>query len=143
LDFAGWPALPGGWWLCAVGRPTQKPPYCYSGIVHMEQNCRARKKSEIVGDTKGDQTQRSDIDRVGAAKRQKSNNKRSLKATRLASSEKYTVDEKPVETERFRVEEQGQQVFEFEMHKGVLIDETVMVSSFVELTNIFVGTFVH
>jgi hypothetical protein len=20
-------ALPGGWWLCAVGRPTQKPPY--------------------------------------------------------------------------------------------------------------------
>jgi hypothetical protein len=27
LDLAGWPALPGGWWLCAVGRPTQKPPY--------------------------------------------------------------------------------------------------------------------
>jgi hypothetical protein len=27
LDLAGWPALPGGWWLCAVGRPTPKPPY--------------------------------------------------------------------------------------------------------------------
>jgi hypothetical protein len=27
LDLAGWPALPGGWWLCAVGRPTQKLPY--------------------------------------------------------------------------------------------------------------------
>jgi hypothetical protein len=27
LDLAGWPALPRGWWLCAVGRPTQKGPY--------------------------------------------------------------------------------------------------------------------
>jgi hypothetical protein len=27
LDPAGWPALPGGWWMCAVGRPTQKPHY--------------------------------------------------------------------------------------------------------------------
>ena len=76
----------------------------HSGIVHIERNCRARKKSEIVGGTKDDQTQRSDIDRVGAAKRQKSNNKRSIKATRLALSEKYTVNGKPVETERFRVE---------------------------------------
>jgi hypothetical protein len=23
---AGWPALPGGWWMCVVG-PTQKGPY--------------------------------------------------------------------------------------------------------------------
>jgi hypothetical protein len=29
------------------------------------------------------------------------------------------------------------------MHKGVLIDETAMASSFVELTKIFVGTFVQ
>jgi hypothetical protein len=26
LDLAGWPALPVGWWLCAVDRPTQKRP---------------------------------------------------------------------------------------------------------------------
>jgi hypothetical protein len=44
---------------------------CHSGIVHTEQNSRKRKESEIVGDTKDVQTQRSDIDRVGAAKRQK------------------------------------------------------------------------
>jgi hypothetical protein len=60
-------------------------PACHSGIVHIEQNSRKRKKSEIVDDTKDVQTQRSDIDRVGAAKRQKSKNKRSLKATRLGS----------------------------------------------------------
>ena len=116
---------------------------CHSVIVHIEQNCRARKKSEIVGDTKDVQTQRSDVDRVGAAKRQKSNNKRSLKATRLASSEKYTANGKLVETERLRAEEQGKPSFEFEIYKGVLIDETAMVSSFVELTKIFVGTFVQ
>jgi hypothetical protein len=37
LDLAGWPALPGGWWLCAVGRPTQKRPYLqvfyFEGLV--------------------------------------------------------------------------------------------------------------
>jgi hypothetical protein len=32
LDLAGWPALSGGWWLCAVGRPTQKPPYYQEGM---------------------------------------------------------------------------------------------------------------
>jgi hypothetical protein len=80
---------------------------CHSVIVHIEQNCRARKKSEIVGDTKDDQTQRSDIDETAATKRQKSNNKRGLKATRLASSEKYTVNGKPVETERLMAEEQS------------------------------------
>jgi hypothetical protein len=31
LDLAGWPALPGGWWLCAVGRPTPKRPYLLGG----------------------------------------------------------------------------------------------------------------
>jgi hypothetical protein len=61
----------------------------------------------------------------------------------LASSEKYTVDGKPVETERFRVDEQGKPSFELEMYKGVVIDETIMVSSFVELTNIFENTFVN
>ena len=50
---------------------------------------------------------------------------------------------KLVKTERFRVEEKGQKDFELEMHKGVLIDKTAMVSSFVELTKIFVGTFVQ
>jgi hypothetical protein len=34
LDLAGWPALPGGWWLCAVGRPTQKRPYNHSSGNH-------------------------------------------------------------------------------------------------------------
>jgi hypothetical protein len=53
------------------------------------------------------------------------------------------VDGKPVKTERFRVEEEGQQVFEFEMYKGVLIDETVRVSSFHDLTNVFEKTFVN
>jgi hypothetical protein len=53
------------------------------------------------------------------------------------------VDGKPVETERLRVEEQGQQVLEIEMHKGVLIVETIVVSSFVELTKIFEETFVN
>ena len=67
----------------------------------------------------------------------KNKNERGLKATLLASSEKYTVDGKPVETQRFRVEEQGQQDLDFEMYKGVLIDETTVVSSFPDLTNIF------
>jgi len=53
------------------------------------------------------------------------------------------VDGKPVETQRFRVEEQGQKVLEIEMYKGVLIDETTVVSSFTELTNIFEETFVN
>jgi hypothetical protein len=53
------------------------------------------------------------------------------------------VDGKPVETQRFRVEEQGQQVLGFEMHKGVLIDEAAVVSSFVELTKLFEKTFVN
>jgi hypothetical protein len=42
-----------------------------------------------------------------------------------------------VETERFRAKEQGKPSFEFEMYKGVLIDDTAMVSSFVELTTRF------
>ena len=116
---------------------------CHSGIVDIEQNCRARKKSEIIDDTKDDQTDRSDIDGDGAAKRQKSKNYRGLKVTLLASSGNYTVDGKPVETQRFRVEEQGQKVLEFEMYKGVLIDERTVVSSFPELTNIFEETFVN
>ena len=114
-----------------------------SGIVHFEQNSRKRKKSEIVGDETHIQTDRSDIDGDGAAKRQKSKNNRGLEVTLLAPSENYTVDGKLVKTERFRVEEQGQQVFEFEMYKGVLIDEMVRVSSFHDLTNIFEETFVN
>jgi hypothetical protein len=116
---------------------------CQSGIVHFEQKSRKRKKSEIVGDETHIQTDRSDIDGDGAAKRQKSKNNRGLEVTLLAPSKNYTVDGKLVKTERFRVEEQGQQGFEFEMYKGVLIDEAVRVSSFVELTKIFVGAFVQ
>jgi hypothetical protein len=74
-------------------------PGCQSGIVYIEQNSSKRKKSEIVDDTTHIQTERSDIDGNGAAKRQKSKNKPSPKVTRLASSEKYTVDGKPVETD--------------------------------------------
>jgi hypothetical protein len=109
----------------------------------LEQNSRKRKKSEIVGDETHIQTERSDIDGDGAAKRQKSKNNRGLEVTLLAPSENYTVDGKLVKTGRFRAEEQGQQVFEFEMYKGVLIDETVRVSSFPDLTNIFEETFVN
>jgi hypothetical protein len=28
VGFAGLACSAGGWWLCAVGRPTQKRPYC-------------------------------------------------------------------------------------------------------------------
>jgi hypothetical protein len=38
--------------------------------------------------------------------------------------------------------EQGKPSFELEMYKGVLVDETAMVSSPVEVTKIFDGTFV-
>jgi hypothetical protein len=79
----------------------------------------APRQGEILDDTKDEQTGRSDIDETAATKRQNSNNKRSLKVTRLASSEKYTVNGKLVQTERFRVEEKGQKDFELERHKGV------------------------
>ena len=42
----------------------------------------------------------------------KNKNERGLKATLLASSEKYTLNGKPVETERFRAEEQGPKFYE-------------------------------
>ena len=89
-----------------------------SVIVPFEQNSRKRKKSEIIGDETHIQTERSDIDGDGAAKRQKRKNNRGLEVTLFAPSGNYTVDGKLVKTERFRVEEQGQQVFEFEMYKG-------------------------
>jgi hypothetical protein len=38
------------------------------------------------------------------------------------------------------IREHGKLSFELGMYKGVLIDETAMVSSFVELTKIFDGT---
>jgi hypothetical protein len=120
-----------------------RSPGCHSGIIHIEQNSSTREESEIVDDTTHIQTDRPDIDGNGAAKRQKTKNERGLKATLLASSEKYTLNGKPVETERFRAEEQGQKFYEFEMYKGVLIDETVKVSSFIDLTNIFEETFVN
>jgi hypothetical protein len=124
------------------GSPSEDGSHAsHSDIGHTEQNFRARKKSEIVDDTKDEQTERSDIDETPATKRQKSKNYRGLKVTLLASSGNYTVDGKPVETQRFRVEEQGQQDLDFEMYKGVLIDETTVVSSFPDLTNIFEETF--
>jgi hypothetical protein len=52
LDLAGWPALPGGWWFCAVGRPTQKPPYSKrltpikSWLV--ESNLKKHETSDVV-----------------------------------------------------------------------------------------------
>jgi hypothetical protein len=63
-------------------------------------------------------------------------------ATLLASSEKYTMNGTAVRTERFRAEEQGKRSYKFEMCKGVLIDETVKVSSLDDLSNIFDKTFV-
>ena len=74
------------------GFPSDESQACHSDIVDIEQNFRARKKSEILDDTKDDQTERSDIDETAATKGLNSNNKRSLKVTRLASSEKYTVN---------------------------------------------------
>jgi hypothetical protein len=68
--------------------------------------------------------------------------KRDIKFTRLVSSEKYTLNGKRVNTERFRVEQQGKNTYEFEMHKGVLINETARASSPAELTEIFDGTLV-
>lgn len=125
------------------GFPSDESLACHSDFVQIEQNLRARKKSEIIDDTKDDQTERSDNDGDEAVNRQKSKNYRGLKVTLLASSGNYTVDGKPVETQRFRVEEQGQQDLDFEMYKGVLIDETTVVSSFPDLTNIFEETFVN
>jgi hypothetical protein len=61
----------------------------------------------------------------------------------LVSSEKYTLNGISVNTERFRVEEQGKKSHEFEKYKGVLINETVWVSSLAELTKIFDGTSVR
>jgi hypothetical protein len=110
-----------------------RSPGCHSGIVHIEQNSSTRGESDFFGDTTYIQADRPGIDGNGAAKRQKTKNERGLQAALLASSEKYTLDGKPVETERFRAEEQGQKFYQFEMYKGVLIDEAVRVSSFVDL----------
>jgi hypothetical protein len=53
------------------------------------------------------------------------------------------VSGKEVETQRFRVGDQGNKIFEFYMYQGTVIDETTEVPSLDELTNIFEGVFVR
>jgi hypothetical protein len=62
-----------------------------------------------------------------------------MEVTDLGSGEKYRADGKKVETQRFRVQDQGSQSFEFDMCSGVVVDEPAMVSSLDELTEIFEG----
>jgi hypothetical protein len=80
----------------AFPRMTEVHPGCPSGASNIEPNSSTIEESEIVDDPTQIQTDWPDNDGSGAAKRQKTKNERGLKATRVESSEKYTVDGKPV-----------------------------------------------
>jgi hypothetical protein len=123
---------------------TALSPGCHPNQIQIETNSSTREESEIVGDSPQIQTEEPNIAGDRAAKKQKTKHGRGIKATVLDSSEKYRhrMNGNPVETQRFRVEDQGKTIHEFDMYQGVLIDETAVVLSLVDLTNIFEGTYV-
>jgi hypothetical protein len=48
VGFGGLACSAGGWWMCAVGRLTQKPPYKEGDVIRMEDHRAMGERTDII-----------------------------------------------------------------------------------------------